>query len=93
MPQRNDCTFNSYEFSEREILEASLLNPLQRQLIQTDRARIAENILTLKFDPLNPNDFIQQDSYLKGQLEILQYLLLRAEESEVQIQRMASNSL
>lgn len=90
MPQLKVHPFNSYEFTEEELLSASILTPLQKCLIQSDIAQIAEQILNLKFDPLNPQAFAQDDAHQKGQLAAYRYLLLRSEESEIQLKIRAT---
>lgn len=85
MPQPKASQFSAYAFTEEELLQASILSPTQIQLIQTDMAQIAENILALEFDPNYPQKFVQNDAHLKGQLAAYRYLLLRSEESVIQL--------
>ena len=75
-------SFTSYTLTEQELLEGAILNVAQKQVIHTERALIAEQILTLAYDPAKPLEFVQQDSYLKGQLSIYSTLLERSEEAE-----------
>lgn len=81
-------SFVSYEFTPRELLEANLLNPLQKQMIQNEMSQVAQQILGLKYLPQDPLSFVQEDSFLKGQLSILQTLLERCSESELQLSFM-----
>lgn len=92
MPSPKISQFSAFSFSEEELLSASILSPIQIQLIQTDMAQIAENILALEYDPLNPQSFVQNDAHLKGQLASLKYLLLRSEESEYQLKMRTSST-
>jgi len=71
-------TFTRYSMTEEEQMQNSVLSELQLQLIQNERANIAEQILGLKLDPVSPGDFMQQESFLKGQLMILGYIIDRS---------------
>ena len=93
MPQPKISQFSTYSFTEEELLQASILSPIQIQLIQSDMAQIAENILALEFDPENPQKFVQNDAHLKGQLAAYRYLLLRSEESVIQLKLRNSSNL
>ena len=76
--------FAHYEFTEEEEIQGAIFNTLQKQVIQTLLAERAEERLSLKFDPKNPNEFVQQEASLQGQIEAYKYLLiasLAAEES------------
>lgn len=82
MAQLNVGQFTSWNLSEQELFSGSILNYLQKQVIQNDLARIAEQILTLRFDPNNQNQFVQDDAFLKGQLALLRHMLDRSAEAE-----------
>lgn len=88
MPERVNNSFTSFEFTERELLEASILSPLQEMRIQTLLAEIAEQKLELEFEIDKPLDRIIQDAHLKGQLGVLRTLLLASDESKLQLVRM-----
>jgi len=85
------CAFSKWSMSDEEILMASVLNPQQKQLIQSDLAQTAEQILSLTYDPLNPVDFAQQDAHLKGQMAAYRYILTRSDESELALKSLASS--
>lgn len=86
-------TFSSYEFSDSELLSASILSIPQKQLLQNELAQIADNRLNLDFDPTNPAKFTQHEAYLKGQMSIIRVMLLRSDESEMQLQSRRQQSL
>jgi hypothetical protein len=87
-------SFTSYSLTKQETLLGSVLNPYQVQVIQNESAQVAENILALKFDPQNPQAFVQDDSYLKGQLSVFQLLLSKSEEAQLELEvlKNAGNS-
>ena len=67
--------FTVHQLADQEIVEGSKLTGLQTQCIQNQIAAIAENKIDLAFDVESPNSFIQQEAYLRGQLDALSYLL------------------
>lgn len=85
MAQLIVSTFTQYSQSQQEQLAGTLLCMEQKQFIQTEIAKIAEQRLALVPDPNNYAVFIQQESYLKGQMEAYKYLLDCASASEVQL--------
>jgi hypothetical protein len=78
-------TFTQYQQTEQEQLAGTLLSGEQKQFIQTQVAQIAEQRLAIVPDPNNYSDFIQQESFLKGQMEAYKYLLDCATASEARI--------
>lgn len=68
-------SFISYRLTPSEYAEGSRFTTAQSAVIQNLISDIAEEKLTLKFDPLNPSVFIQREAELAGQLAILKYLL------------------
>lgn len=68
-------TFSSYELQDKEQLQGLLLTSLQRQVIHNMRTGIAEEKLVLTYDPKEPQTFVQQEAYLRGQLDAFTYLL------------------
>lgn len=92
MAELQPCTFSSWKMSDEETLQASVLSPLQEQLIQNDMAQIAETILALEYDPSNPVKFAQDDAHQKGQLAAYRFLLTRSEESKIQLRNFQSRN-
>jgi hypothetical protein len=84
-------SFTSYEFSDREILEGSVLSALQIAVLQNELANIATNKLNLDYDPRNPLKFAQDEAFLKGQMSIINVMLLRSSDSEITLQKLAGN--
>lgn len=76
-------SFTTYELTEEEELHGTILTTAQEQVLQNKRAMIAEEKLALEFDPERPKDFIQQDAYKKGQLDLITYLLDASEAAKV----------
>lgn len=68
-------TFTSYQLSDEEVSQGTMLTIVQKQVLSNRQANIAEEKLRLEIDPEHPLAFIQQEAYLKGQLELLDYIL------------------
>lgn len=68
-------SFTSYELTDKEALEGSVLTSLQMQVIQNTMASIAEEKIRLEYDHTNPVRFAQAEASLKGQLDILTHIL------------------
>lgn len=83
-------TFTHYELTKKEILAGSILTTDQKYLLQNELAQIAENKLNLDYDHTNPVKFAQDEAFLKGQMSIIRVMLLRSDESEIQL-RSTSN--
>ena len=81
--------FLSFNFTEREKLDAAVLNPMQKMWIQTLRSEAPENLINLEFDTNNPLSRLAQDAELKGQLKILTHILEIAEASERELMQLA----
>jgi hypothetical protein len=68
-------SFIKYNLTPSEYLEGCKFNLMQKSVIQNLISEIAEEKITLKFDPLTPSIFLQREAELAGQLSILKYLL------------------
>lgn len=68
-------TFSSYQMTEQEELQASVLMLDQEQLLQSKLALVAEEKLALQLDPGNISAYVQQEADLKGQMIIINWLL------------------
>jgi len=84
--------FTTYNLSKEEFLQGSILNPLQTQVIQNELARVAQQILSLTYEPRNPVKFAQDDAALKGQLAVFRWLLDTSMESQNQLRALAVQS-
>ena len=67
--------FSRYQLSEREVLDASVLNPGLIQHLQNQKASVAEQLLDLKYVQGQEFTFAQDQAYLQGQLSIYRTLL------------------
>ena len=74
--------FTRYAITPEEEISGNILTGAQKYVIQNERSSIAEQILSLKFDPLNSTDFAIQHSYLTGQLSVYDLLIDRSDECE-----------
>lgn len=92
MAQITTSSFTTWKLTDQETLEGSVLSNPQKFLIQNELANVAEQILALEYKTLEPLKFAQDDSFLKGQLSILRFLLLRSDESEIQLKYRQDNS-
>ena len=71
--------FTKYNLTHDELLSGKILTDTQRMVISNLLADIASEKLTLKYDPLNPYLFVQQEAELQGQLGILDLLLTESD--------------
>jgi hypothetical protein len=83
-------TFTHYELTTKEILAGSILTTDQKAVLQNELATIAESRLNIDFDALNPTKFAQDEAFLKGQMSILRVMLLRSDESEIQLRSLSN---
>lgn len=67
--------FTAYELTAEEGKLGATLTSLNVAAIQTMIANIASDKLMLVFDPSNPQAYVQDEAYKRGQLDILQHLL------------------
>ena len=76
MPTRaRQSSFTYRPVSTQEEISGSILSTIQAAVINNIRVDIAEQKLSLAYNPKEPYDFVQQEAFLAGQLEILQFLL------------------
>lgn len=68
-------SFQTYLLTPDEQEVGSLLNAVQRAVLQNLRVDIIEQKLLLAPTTSDLNQFIQQEAYLRGQLQIIEYLL------------------
>ena len=90
MPYLIPNSFASYSMTEEEQLQGAVLTTLQVQHIQNQLALCAEEKLTLDFDTSDPNKYIQQEAYKRGQLEMLKYLLESSEAATLELHTLAN---
>lgn len=68
-------TFTRYELTPTEQSSGRILNDSQLGVIHNLRTDIAEQKLNLAMDPEKVSSFIQEEAFLKGQLDILTHLI------------------
>jgi hypothetical protein len=74
--------FTSYQLNEQEQLEGALLTTTQKQVLQNQLSICAAELLSLEFDTTNPQIYIQQEAYKRGQIEQLRFLLASSDASQ-----------
>lgn len=77
--------FCSYQLTDEEFTQGSLLTTLQKQCIQNQISEAAIKKLNLKVDPMNPLSNLQQEAELQGTILSLQYLLTLSESAELKL--------
>ncbi len=75
MAQLIPNSFSTYALTDREVLEGSIFNTLQTQVLQNHLAGIAEEKLNLEIDPTFSSSYLQQEAALSDKIKFLQYLL------------------
>lgn len=81
MPTITSNSFTSFSLTDDEQKAGSTLSSLNVAVLQNQLAQIAEEKINLVFTPDSINTFLQQEAYLKGQLDLLNYILAAHEES------------
>ena len=84
-------SFSQYELTEEEELQGQILSVTQAHVIQNQLAACAEEQLLIKFDPEKTQQFVQENSFKQGQIEILKYLLIMSE-SAIEIRTERANN-
>ena len=77
--------FSSWNLTEAEVLEGSILTITQKQVIQNLLSTVAAEKINLQFDPESPDGFIQKEASLQGQLSILRFLLESSDDAQLQL--------
>lgn len=75
MPTQLENPFISFEFTPQELAAARNVSPLHKAYYQTLLCDAATSRLALVFDPARPEIFLQQEAYIKGQVDILNMIL------------------
>lgn len=75
MAQLIQNEFASFDLTEEEALQGSILTTLQMQVIQNQLSNAAMEKIHLEYDSSNPTSFIQQEASLKGQIDAFRFLL------------------
>lgn len=77
-----DNSFSSYELTDEEFIEGSILSIAQKQVIQNQIVMFAEQKLDIRYDPNNPILFAQQEAEKKGAIDALKFLISTSSTSE-----------
>ena len=68
-------SFTAYDLTDSEVLQGSIFNLLQRQVLQNHLAVFAEEKLTLDYTPEAKEVFLQKEAYLKAKIDLVRFLL------------------
>lgn len=79
MADRIPSIFDEYEFTAEELKNAIVFSNLQRLYMQSKISQYAVQKLNLLFDPTKPHEFMQQEAYVKGKIDVLLELLVEEE--------------
>lgn len=74
--------FSSYQLTDKEELEGSILTITQKQVIQNHLSAAASEKIGLEYDPENKDRFVQQEASLKGQIDAYRFILSSSESAE-----------
>ena len=67
--------FVAFEFTESELEQATTYTEIQKSYLQTLLTEKATLRLAMNFNPATISNDLQQEAYLKGQIELLESLL------------------
>ncbi len=74
-------SFTAWQMTDEELKAGKTLSLCQIQFLQTQQAEIAQQRLNLDLDIQNPVKFAQDEALLKGQLQMIAFLLASHEEA------------
>lgn len=76
----HETLFASWNLSEQELMQGSILSTPQEQVIQNQIAQLAQEKLLLKFTPDSLYAYAQREAELQGQINALQFLITTSAE-------------
>lgn len=82
--------FTSYSLTDKEKLQGTILNTDQKAVIQNMLSLVAQQKLGLKFSATQ--EFIQEEAYLSGQMDLLSNLLESSDAAETAVLDLASSN-
>lgn len=82
---RENNPFISYDLTLEERAAGYSLAPEQELVLQNDIAEAAMQKLSLKYDPTNPQEFLQREAELQGRIMILQYIIMRSKSAAYEL--------
>ena len=74
--------FTSYELTEADQKQGAQLSTLTVAVLHNLRSTAAQDKINLVFTPNDTLSFLQQEAYLKGQIDLLTYILDSNEDSQ-----------
>jgi hypothetical protein len=74
--------FTSYDLDESEQLEGSVLTTTQKQVLQNQLSICAAELLALEYDTAEPQSYIQQEAYKRGQIEQIRFILASSDAAQ-----------
>ena len=72
-------SFSRYTLTDEEEINGTLLSIEQIYVLQNQIADISEQILALEFNPQEPQQFMQNEAFLRGQLTFARFRLEASE--------------
>lgn len=88
MATLRNTSLTAYDLTDEEQSSGSILNQVQKLVLQNEVARISETLLGLTLDTSKQLEFIQQQAYLKGQVDVLKWMLEVSDATERELQEM-----
>lgn len=82
MAQLISNDFSSYQLTEKEELEGSILTITQKQVIQNHLSAAAHEKIGLEYDSAEPLKFAQQEASLKGQIDAYRFILAASDSAQ-----------
>lgn len=76
--------FQVVHLTTSEQLGGCILNQVQKAVLQNRRVEIAVQKLNTPYTPEHPLVYAQQEAFLRGQLDLIQWLLDSSEAAEAQ---------
>lgn len=83
-------SFTFTQLSERNKIEGSILSLTQEQVVQNERATIAEQLIGMQFDATNPMEFGLSQAFLQGQLATFKWLLDASKAAQTALLELAN---
>lgn len=85
MKLSQQSSFIKYELTAEEFITGTHLSLETRAVVQNLIADYAEEMITLTYDPSNPQRFLQAEAELQGKIGILKYLLSLESQSKPEV--------
>jgi hypothetical protein len=71
--------FTRYALTPEEEEQSVCFTETQKMMFHNLRADAAETRLALVYDPLSPLEFVQEEARLKGQIQVIDWLLSQSD--------------